>query len=139
MRSPSSQKSSSGCHSVSCGRVLKVRRIMPGGLYAQRASVAPGPVQRRKGMQVRNVGLVDGAPSAFARGAKGKLVATRLDDAGASVLRALLDRNRKVKDAMIEDIGVGNVAGHGEWNYLGTIQRLAGLPLEVCAFNSNRQ
>ena len=90
-------------------------------------------------MQVRNVVLVDGARSAFARGAKGKLVATRLDDAGATVLRALLDRNRKLRDSMIEDIGVGNVAGHGEWNYLGTIQRLAGLPLEVCAFNSNRQ
>jgi acetyl-CoA acetyltransferase family protein len=90
-------------------------------------------------MQVRKVVLVDGARSAFARGAKGKLVATRLDDAGATVLRALLDRNRKVKDSMIEDIGVGNVAGHGEWTYLGTIPRLAGLPLEACSFNSNRQ
>jgi acetyl-CoA acetyltransferase family protein len=90
-------------------------------------------------MQVRNVVLVDGARSAFARGAKGKLVATRLDDAGATVLRALLDRNRKVKDSMIEDVGLGNVAGHGEWTYLGTIPRLAGLPLEACAFNSNRQ
>jgi acetyl-CoA acetyltransferase family protein len=90
-------------------------------------------------MQVRNVVLVDGARSAFARGAKGKLVATRLDDAGATVLRALLDRNRKLKDSMIQDVGVGNVAGHGEWTYLGTIPRLAGLPLEACAFNSNRQ
>src|SRR5262245_43586144 len=90
-------------------------------------------------MQVRNVVLVDGARSAFARGAKGKLVATRLDDAGAAVLRALLDRNRRVRDSMIEDLGVGNVAGSGEWNYLGTIPRLAGLPLEVCSFNSNRQ
>jgi acetyl-CoA acetyltransferase family protein len=90
-------------------------------------------------MSIRNVVLVDGARSAFARGAKGKLVATRLDDAGATVLRALLDRNRRVKDSMIQDVGLGNVAGHGEWNYLGTIPRLAGLPLEVCAFNSNRQ
>ena len=38
-------------------------------------------------MQLRNVVLVDGARSAFARGARGNLVATRLDDAGASVLR----------------------------------------------------
>lgn len=88
---------------------------------------------------LRNVVLVDGARSAFARGAKGKLVATRLDEAGARVLRALLDRNPKVKDSMIEDVGLGNVSGFGEFTLLGTVQRLAGLPLEVCAFNSNRQ
>jgi acetyl-CoA acetyltransferase family protein len=88
---------------------------------------------------LRNVVLVDGARSAFARGGKGKLVATRLDEAGAQVLRALLDRNPKVKDSMIEDVGLGNVSGFGEFTLLGTVQRLAGLPLEACAFNSNRQ
>ena len=51
-------------------------------------------------MQLRNVVLVDGARSAFARGARGKLTATRLDEAGAQVLRALLDRNPKVPDAV---------------------------------------
>ncbi|MCE2390558.1 MAG: thiolase family protein [Proteobacteria bacterium] len=90
-------------------------------------------------MQVRDVVLVDGARSAFSRGGRGKLVATRLDDAGATVLRALLDRHPKLSDREIEDVGIGNVAGHGEWNYLGTIPRLAGLPLEVCSFHSNRQ
>ena len=90
-------------------------------------------------MELRNVVLVDGARSAFARGGRGKLVATRLDDAGAQVLRALLDRNPKVSDAMIEDVGIGNVAGRSEFSYLGTVQRLAGLPLEVCSFHSNRQ
>jgi acetyl-CoA acetyltransferase family protein len=90
-------------------------------------------------MQLRNVVLVDGARSAFARGGKGKLVATRLDEAGATVLRALLDRHPKVKDTMIEDIGLGNVGGYGEFLLLGTVQRLAGLPLEACSFNSNRQ
>ncbi|MCA9513191.1 MAG: thiolase family protein [Myxococcales bacterium] len=91
-------------------------------------------------MELRNVVLVDGARSAFARGARGKLVATRLDDAGATVLRALLDRNAKVPDAAIEDVGIGNVQGRGtEFSYLGTVQRLAGLPLEACAFHSNRQ
>ena len=88
---------------------------------------------------LRNVVLVDGARSAFARGAKGKLVATRLDEAGAQVLRALLDRNPKLKDSMIEDVGLGNVSGFGEFTLLATVQRLAGLPLEACAFNSNRQ
>ena len=77
---------------------------------------------------LRNVVLVDGARSAFARGAKGKLVATRLDEAGAKVLRALLDRNPKVKDTMIEDVGLGNVCGFGEFTLLGTVQRLAGPP-----------
>jgi acetyl-CoA acetyltransferase family protein len=90
-------------------------------------------------MQLRNVVLVDGARSAFSRGGKGKLVATRLDEAGATVLRALLDRHPKVKDTMIEDVGLGNVLGYGEFTLLGTIQRLAGLPLEACSFNSNRQ
>jgi acetyl-CoA acetyltransferase family protein len=91
-------------------------------------------------MQLRNVVLVDGARSAFARGGRGKLVATRLDEAGAQVLRALLDRHPKVTDQMIEDIGVGMVAGGpNEFHYLGNIQRLAGLPLEACTFHSNRQ
>jgi acetyl-CoA acetyltransferase family protein len=91
-------------------------------------------------MQTRNVVLVDGVRSAFARGGRGKLVATRLDDAGATVLRALLDRNPKVPDTAIEDVGVGNVQGRGsEFSYIGNIQRLAGLPLEACVFHSNRQ
>ncbi len=90
-------------------------------------------------MQLRNVVLVDGARSAFARGARGKLVATRLDEAGAQVLRALLDKNPKVKDSDIEDVGMGNVSGQGEFTFLGTVPRLAGLPLEVPAFNTNRQ
>jgi acetyl-CoA acetyltransferase family protein len=90
-------------------------------------------------MQLRNVVLVDGARSAFARGGRGKLVATRLDDAGAQILRTLLDRNPKVTDSMVEDIGIGNVFGGAEFSYLGNVQRIAGLPLEVCAFHSNRQ
>jgi acetyl-CoA acetyltransferase family protein len=90
-------------------------------------------------MQLRNVVLVDGARSAFARGGRGKLVATRLDEAAATVLRALLDRQPKVTERMIDDIGLGNVSGQGEFVLLGSVQRLAGLPLEVCAFNSNRQ
>jgi acetyl-CoA acetyltransferase family protein len=90
-------------------------------------------------MPLRNVVLVDGARSGFARGAKGKLVATRLDDAGAHVLRALLDKVPKITPYMIEDVGLGNVGGWGEFVLLGTVQRLAGLPLEACAFNSNRQ
>jgi acetyl-CoA acetyltransferase family protein len=40
---------------------------------------------------------------------------------------------------MIEDVGLGNVSGIGEFALLGTVPRLAGLPLEACSFNSNRQ
>ncbi len=92
-------------------------------------------------MELRNAVIVDGARSAFARGGRGKLVATRLDEAGAAVLRALLDRNPKVTDEMIEDIGLGNVAGAAELAGIGadTIARLAGLPAEISAFDSNRQ
>lgn len=90
-------------------------------------------------MKLRNVVLVDGARSAYARGGRGKLVATRMDEAAAKVLRGLLDRNPKVKDAMIEDIGLGNVIGTPEVTMLGGIARLAGLPNETCNFVSNRQ
>ncbi len=90
-------------------------------------------------MQIRKVVLVDGVRSAFARGGRGKLTATRLDEVGAQVLRVLLDRNTAVSDGMVEDIGIGNVAGRSEFSYLGNVQRIAGLPLEACSFHSNRQ
>lgn len=92
-------------------------------------------------MELQNVVIVDGARSAFAKGGRGKLVATRLDEAGAQVLRALLDRNPKVTARMIEDIGLGNVAGAGELAGIGanTVGRLAGLPEDACSFDTNRQ
>ena len=91
-------------------------------------------------MQLKNVVLVDGVRSAFGRGGRGKLVATRLDEVGAKILRALLDRHPQVTDTMIEDIGTGNVGGaRSEFGFLGNVQRIAGLPMEVCSFHSNRQ
>ena len=91
-------------------------------------------------MEIRNVVLVDAARSPFSRGGKGKLVATRLDEIGEKVLRALLERNAKVGPAMVEEVGIGNVQGRGtEFSYLGNVQRLAGIPLEACSFHSNRQ
>ena len=90
-------------------------------------------------MKFRNVVLVDGARSAFGRGGIGKLTATRLDTAGAHIIRALLDRNPKIKDTMIEDVGLGNIGGALEINFLCAVQRLAGLPMESCCFVSNRQ
>ena len=45
-------------------------------------------------MKLNNVVLVDGVRSAFGRGGRGSLVATRLDEAGAKVVRALMERER---------------------------------------------
>src|SRR5437763_622346 len=92
-------------------------------------------------MQLRNAVIVDACRSAFGRGARGSLVATRLDEAGATVVRALLDRNPRVQDWQIEDIGLGNVQGAGELAGIGadTVAHLAGLPAEVSGFDTNRQ
>ena len=92
-------------------------------------------------MELENAVIVDGVRSAFSRGGRGKLVATRLDEAGARIVRALLERNPKVSDRMIEDIALGNVGGAAELAGIGadTIARLAGLPAEISAVDSNRQ
>ncbi len=92
-------------------------------------------------MELQNAVIVDGARSAFGRGGRGKLVATRLDEVGAQVVRALLERNPKIDPASIEDIAMGNVGGAGELAGIGadTIARLAGLPAEISAVDSNRQ
>src|SRR5690242_7105466 len=92
-------------------------------------------------MQLQNVVLVDGARSAFGRGGRGMLVATRLDDAAATVLRTLMERNPKVDPWLVEDIGLGNVMGAGELILIGAnnVAHLAGLPAEVCSFDTNRQ
>ncbi len=90
-------------------------------------------------MQLRNAVLVDGMRSPYGRGGRGKLVATRLDDVGATVIRTLLERNPKVKASMIDDVGLGNVGGAGEFTGLGHVSRLAGIPMEASCFNTNRQ
>ena len=91
--------------------------------------------------ELRNVVIVDAARSAFGRGSRGKLVATRLDEAAAQVLREMLDRNPKVTSHMIEDLGLGQVGNAAELGGIGadTIKKLAGLPAEAAAFETNRQ
>jgi acetyl-CoA acetyltransferase family protein len=92
-------------------------------------------------MKLQNAVIVDACRSAFGRGGRGSLVATRLDEAGAKVVRALLERNPHVQDWQIEDIGLGNVQGAGELAGIGadTVAHLAGLPAEVSGFDTNRQ
>lgn len=91
--------------------------------------------------QLKNVVLVDGVRSAFGRGGRGMMVATRLDDAAGKVVRALMERNPKVSPWLVEDMGLGNVMGAGELILIGAnnVAHLAGLPAEVCSFDTNRQ
>ena len=85
-------------------------------------------------MKFRNAVIVDGMRSPFANYRKGKFTATRMDDVGAKVVRALLDRNPKVKDTMIEDFGIGMGGGAPEASAPNNVARLAGLPHEVTNF-----
>lgn len=89
-------------------------------------------------MRLRNVVLVDGVRSPFARGGRGKLEAARLDEIGAFLIRKLFERNPKVKPNMIEDFGIGNGAHHNDIANLNSISRLAGLPYETPNFFSDR-
>lgn len=91
--------------------------------------------------QLHNVVIVDGVRSAFGRGGRGMMVATRLDDAAGHVVRSLMERNPKVSPWLVEDMGLGNVMGAGELILIGAnnVAHLAGLPAEVCSFDTNRQ
>lgn len=89
-------------------------------------------------MEARNVVIVDGCRSAFSRGGRGKFEATRMDEVGATIVRALLARNPKVKPTMIDDFGIGNGSHAADLAFLNNISRLAGLPLECANFYSDR-
>lgn len=92
-------------------------------------------------MELKNVVIVDGARSAFGRGARGSLVATRMDEVAAQVLRAVLDRNPNVDPYGIDDLIVGNTQGMGELAGFtsNAVSRIAGLPPEVATATIDRQ
>ena len=90
-------------------------------------------------MKARNAVIVDGVRCPFARGGRGKLEATRMDEVGALLIKTLLERNPKVKPTMIEDIGIGHGANQQDVAGLGNVARLAGLPYETTNFMTNRQ
>ncbi len=90
-------------------------------------------------MELRNCVIVDGMRSAFARGGRGKLEATRMDDAGATIIREIFKRNPKVKPTMVDDFGIGHGANQMEVAMLGWVARLAGIPSETSSFLTNRQ
>ena len=90
-------------------------------------------------MRFRNAVILDGVRSPFSWGGRGMFEATRLDEVAATVVRTLMERNPKVKPTMIEEFGIGNVAGNRDLVLLGGISRLAGLPAETPNYHSNRQ
>lgn len=90
-------------------------------------------------MKVRNVVIVDGCRSAFSRGGVGKFEATRIDEAGVEVVKALLARNPKVKPTMIDEFGMGCAGRMNDIAGLNTISRMAGLPYECTNFFTERQ
>lgn len=90
-------------------------------------------------MKFRNAVIVDGVRSPFSWGGRGMFEATRLDEVAAKVVRALMERNPKVKPTMIEDFGIGNAGNTPDLVLLGAISRLAGLPAETTNFFTNRQ
>ena len=92
-------------------------------------------------MELQNVVIVDGVRTAFGRGAKGSLVATRMDEVAGQVVRNLLERNPRVDVEEIEDLVTGNVLGGGELAHMtsNVVSRLANLPPEVSHVTVNRQ
>ena len=92
-------------------------------------------------MELRNVVVVDALRSPFGRGAKGALVATRLDDVAATVTKALLERNARLDPYEIEDVVCGVTLSMGELRGLtsNTVSKLAGLPPEVANTTVDRQ
>ena len=92
-------------------------------------------------MDLQNVVLVDGVRSPFTKGGRGGFAATRLDEIGVQVLKALLERNPQLDPLEIEEIGLGNVGGVAEFSGFGGnhMARLAGLPESVCTFDVSRQ
>jgi acetyl-CoA acetyltransferase family protein len=82
-------------------------------------------------MKLRNAVVVDGVRTAFTKGGRGKLEAARMDDVSATLIRALMERNPKVKPSMIDDFGTGGQLGLGASD-------LAGLPPEMTDFSSAR-
>jgi acetyl-CoA acetyltransferase len=89
-------------------------------------------------MKARNVVIVDGVRSAFTKGGRGRLEATRMDEAGGALVRMLFERNPKVKPTMIQEFGLANGRNDSELAELGFVSRLSGLPVEVPNFYSNR-
>jgi len=105
-----------------------------------RASSDPGPP---KESIVREVVIVDGTrvPIGKAGKDKGYYKDIRADDLAVMCVRRLLERNRKLDPAEIEDVvwGCANQSGEQGLNIGRMIALLAGLPVEVAGTTVDRQ
>lgn len=90
---------------------------------------------------MREVVIVDMKRSAFTRGGKGLLVATRLDNLAVNIIEDLLKNHPNVDLSDIEEVGLGQVGQAGELLNMGSAQiaQLAGIPYEATKFETNRQ
>ena len=88
---------------------------------------------------LREVVIVDAVRTPFGR-YKGMLKDVRSDDLGATVIKALLERNEIVNPKEIEEVVFGNAnqAGEDNRNVARMSALLAGLPVEVAGVTINR-
>ena len=90
---------------------------------------------------MEEVVIVDMKRSAFTRGGRGLLVATRLDELAVDIIKDLIKSNPNIGLVNIEEVGLGQVGQAGELLNMGSAQiaQLAGIPYEASKFESNRQ
>ncbi|PID01729.1 MULTISPECIES: acetyl-CoA C-acyltransferase [unclassified Sporosarcina] len=88
---------------------------------------------------MKEVVIVDAVRTPFGR-YKGALKAVRPDDLGATVIKALIDRNPNLQTEDIEEVVFGNAnqAGEDNRNVARMSALLAGLPIEVGGTTINR-
>ena len=63
---------------------------------------------------MEEVVIVDMKRSAFTRGGRGLLVATRLDELAVNIIEDLIKNNPKIGLENIEEVGLGQVGQAGE-------------------------
>ncbi|WP_430423258.1 3-oxoadipyl-CoA thiolase [Methylibium petroleiphilum] len=87
----------------------------------------------------RNAWIIDGIRTPFGRYG-GSLASVRADDLGAIPIRALVERNRSVDWAAIDDVlyGCANQAGEDNRNVARMVALLGGLPMDVPGVTLNR-
>jgi acetyl-CoA acyltransferase len=96
----------------------------------------------RRRRTMREVVIVDGVRTPIGRSNKdGYYRDVRADDLSVTCVRRLLDRNRELNPAEIEDVvwGCANQSGEQGLNIARMIALLAGLPVEVAGTTVDRQ
>src|SRR6185437_6499589 len=100
------------------------------------------PISSPEAQAMREVVIVDGVRTPIGRSNKdGYFKDVRADDLAVMCVRRLLERNRKLDPAEIEDVvwGCANQSGEQGLNIGRMIALLAGLPVEVAGTTVDRQ